>query len=148
MRRLIEEQIDVGCIPVNDRLCERKAFFHHAAELGRGKFQRFHILQGLGDNGFFYFKPIAVIDRENGSFSVKGEDLPVPLLVVDAGQGQPGQDVIDRREGLSRCPQTVSLFKGTPSPRNRLKKGFNAEKSSAKIYLGVCMAAPPFWTAF
>ena len=128
MRRLIEEQIDVGCIPVNDRLCERKPFFHHAAELGRGKFQRFHILQGLGDNGFFYFKPIAVIDRENGSFSVKGEDLPVPLLVVDAGQGQPGQDVIDRREGLSRCPQTVSLFKGTPSPRNRLKKGFKCRK--------------------
>ena len=84
------------------------------------------------------------IEEVAGPLSVKGEYLPVALLVVDAGQGQPGQDIIDRREGLSRSPQAVSLFKGTPSSRNGLKIGFKCRKIICKNVSGCLHGSSPF----
>lgn len=105
MRALIDEQVDIGGVPVDDPPAKSRGSIHHGEEIGFGKGERLHIQERPGHNGLLDLELQPVGNRKDGSCPVEGLDLLGAVFVLYQCLGDAGLEVEHAGEGLPGRPE-------------------------------------------
>lgn len=136
MSTLIQEQVDIGRIPVQCAEHELRVFCQHLKKVVTGKAECLHLGDRHCSDGLLYLEDRTMAAGKHRPFAVKRGNLAGTVLMFQRGPGYAGEDIEDMCYGFSVIPQVFIFSKCPYSVRLSAKIFLEIYKVIGKIIAG------------
>lgn len=109
MGALVQEQIDISCVPVQS--AEHQVFIitEHLKKFFVGKTERLHIGDCRGSDRVLDLESGPMTSGKDCAAAVEGADLAGTVFMLQSGDDGSGYDVVDVGHEFSTVPESVVL---------------------------------------